>query len=729
MKSPLRPPAAFRAPRGLINSALSAKANRLPALLLCLLLCHATSSATAQIAPVSVVALSGQQAPGLPDGVTFSPVDFAFGFGYMNNTGHVAFLAFVTGPGITPANDRGIWVGRPGALALAAREGDPAPDLPTGVVYGTFNETPSLSGNGAVAFRATLAGPGVTSANDLALFGGPVGSVKLAARLGGPAPGGPVDTYGSFTASSINSLHQLAFGGTTGAGVETIWFGVPGNISRSTSVGDPADGFPPGAGVTYADLFLGGVLPPVQLNSAGQIAFSGTVVGPGIGGANDDGLWGGLPLSPHLIARAGLPPPEISFVWFINPVISDSGLAAFEAATTNAPDRIRIYRIIIGSAASLDEVAVEGEVAPLGGGAVFNATGGLNGNFVPRLNNANGVAFRSALAGAGVTPANDVGIWGHNDKGWLSLLAREGNPLPAAGTNVTIGAINNTPPALNGANRIAFRARLAGEGINFGNDDVIVAANALGDLVLAAREGQVVEVAPGEFRTFGGFGNITGPGTQDGSSTSWTDDCRLLFRADFFGGGGGTGLFVADVNATCRPIITGAPTPVIVTLGGEAVFTVTASGPDTSSPGPISLCATVAEPRALCYRWRKDGVELADGPTGSGSVIGGAASSTLHVLGCGAADAGMYDVVVSDLCGSTPSGAAALTLNLGLVTVISVSDHKLNLAWSGAPSVRLQSATNLTAAAAWIEVPDTAGKSSAAVPMIGPQMFFRLVSP
>jgi hypothetical protein len=681
------------------------------------LLCLTSLSTTAQIAPISPVVLSGEQAPGLPAGVTLSPTDFAFGFGYLNNTGHVAFLAFVTGPGISAANDRGIWVGRPGALGLAAREGDPAPDLPAGVVYGTLNETPSLSGDGAVAFRATLAGSGVTFANDQALFGGTNGAIRLGARLGGLAPGSPGSTYGGFTASPINSFHQLAYGGTDGLGVETIWFGAPGSINRSTSVGDPANGFVPG--VDYADLNLGGAL-PVALNGAGQILFSGRVVGPGIGGANDDALWGGLPLIPSRVAEGGG-----LFSGFGPFVISDRGLAGFQASVVGAG--LAIYRIIIGVPSSLDAVAAEGQVAPLGGGAVFNATGGLNGNFVPRLNNANGVAFRSSLSGAGIAATNDVGIWGHNDLGSLSLLAREGNPLLAAGTNVTISTINNTPPALNGANRIAFRASLGGTSVTVGNDDVIIAANALGDLVLAAREGQAVEVSPGVVRTLSAFGNIVGPGTQDGASTSWNDHCQLLFRATL--SDGRTGLFIADVNATCRPVIMGQPSPTAVVLGGDATFSVTALMPNTSHSGAVSVCSTLANPQDLCYKWRKDGVELADGVTGSGSLIEGATTSTLRILGCRTSDAGAYKVVVSDLCGSTSSSAALLTLSLGQLTVTSISSGKVNLAWFGTPSVLLQSATNLTAAISWTDVPDTTGASSASVPMAGPQMFFRLASP
>jgi hypothetical protein len=142
------------------------------------------------------------------------------------------------------------------------------------------------------------------------------------------------------------------------------------------------------------------------------------------------------------------------------------------------------------------------------------------------------------------------------------------------------------------------------------------------------------------------------------------------------------------------------------------LFTVSASGPAD-----------------LSYRWHKDEVELTDGPTASGAVISGAMSPTLQVLGGGTADAGRYNMVVSNLCGITPSSAATLRLNLGRVTVTSVASGKVNLFWFGAPNVHLQSATNLTAAIAWTDLPDTAGQSSAAVPWAGPQMFFRLTSP
>ena len=58
--------------------------------------------------------------------------------------------------------------------------------------------------------------------------------------------------------------------------------------------------------------------------------------------------------------------------------------------------------------------------------------------------------------------------------------------------------------------------------------------------------------------------------------------------------------------------------------------------------------------------WRKDGVALVNGLTKNGSVISGAADSTLYIIGSVVADSGMYDCIVSNACGSITSNAASL---------------------------------------------------------------------
>ncbi|MBI2927593.1 MAG: HYR domain-containing protein, partial [Verrucomicrobia bacterium] len=94
------------------------------------------------------------------------------------------------------------------------------------------------------------------------------------------------------------------------------------------------------------------------------------------------------------------------------------------------------------------------------------------------------------------------------------------------------------------------------------------------------------------------------------------------------------------------PTITSQPSAQTVCEGADTTFTVTATG------------------SGLTYQWRKDGVNIADGPTGNGSTYGGVTTETLTITGTAAGDVGSYDVVVTASGGcSVTSNAAPLTVN------------------------------------------------------------------
>jgi hypothetical protein len=66
----------------------------------------------------------------------------------------------------------------------------------------------------------------------------------------------------------------------------------------------------------------------------------------------------------------------------------------------------------------------------------------------------------------------------------------------------------------------------------------------------------------------------------------------------------------------------------------------------------------------LTFQWRKDGVPLVEGPTGTGStieVVPQFQGSSLRIDNDGSADQGGYDCVISNTCGSVTSAAATLT--------------------------------------------------------------------
>jgi hypothetical protein len=72
---------------------------------------------------ISLKALGGQQAPGMPTGVVFDDSIGSTGNLAINGFGQVAFLGRVTGPGISSINDQGLWAtDRAGVLRLIVRE-------------------------------------------------------------------------------------------------------------------------------------------------------------------------------------------------------------------------------------------------------------------------------------------------------------------------------------------------------------------------------------------------------------------------------------------------------------------------------------------------------------------------------------------------------------------------------------------------------------------------------
>ncbi len=95
------------------------------------------------------------------------------------------------------------------------------------------------------------------------------------------------------------------------------------------------------------------------------------------------------------------------------------------------------------------------------------------------------------------------------------------------------------------------------------------------------------------------------------------------------------------VNPAPRaPAITTQPASTTVVAGGDAVFSVVASG----YPAPS-------------YRWRRDGVDLVDG-----SGIAGAGTATLTLTKVAASSGGVYSVTVANSEGTATSAGAALTV-------------------------------------------------------------------
>ena len=93
----------------------------------------------------------------------------------------------------------------------------------------------------------------------------------------------------------------------------------------------------------------------------------------------------------------------------------------------------------------------------------------------------------------------------------------------------------------------------------------------------------------------------------------------------------------ATLSMIASAVITGDPASVAVCDGGSTVLSITASGP------------------GLFYQWRLNG-----------AALGGEVAATLALTGVSAAQAGSYDCVVSNVCGSVTSAAAVVSLLPGV---------------------------------------------------------------
>jgi Secretion system C-terminal sorting domain len=107
------------------------------------------------------------------------------------------------------------------------------------------------------------------------------------------------------------------------------------------------------------------------------------------------------------------------------------------------------------------------------------------------------------------------------------------------------------------------------------------------------------------------------------------------------------------VTVNQLPAITVQPSPATQTIcpGFNVTYTVGATG------------------TGLTYQWRRNGVNLVEGPQLNLSTITGSTTNTLTITNLGAANAGTYDVVVSGVC-PPPVTSVGVVLNVGSAPTI-----------------------------------------------------------
>jgi hypothetical protein len=489
-----------------------------------------SAPSTAHAATLRTVALSGQQAPGAPGEINYG----GFRAPVLNDAGQTAFHATLTGSGVDEMNDEGIWSEGSGTLALVARKGSQAPGAPSGVNFGPFADdvggrsiawSPVLNDAGQIAFMAMLAGADIGPLNDIGIWSEGSGNLALVAREGDHAAGMPSGVTYSLLVGGyppprpvLNNAGQVAFRSyLTGNGVVStndtgIWSERSGGVALVAREGDQAPGLP--SGVNFGLFFH------PALNDAGQTAFSGYLVGSGANSSIYSGLWSERSGSLALVARngdlaPGTPGPRryLSVGW--DPAFNNVGQTAFFAwAQPLASGQHNIEGIWLHDSGGVSLVARTGEHAP-------GTPLGVNYDFIiprttshdwqsPALNDTGQIAFSARLTnGSG-------GLWLYSPGG-IALVALLGDHAPGTPDGVTFRRPDIAPfryIQLNNAGQVAFSTALAGNGVDSTNNIGIWATDRTSAMQLIARTGDLLEVAPGDFRTISTLSLVFNPGTS-----------------------------------------------------------------------------------------------------------------------------------------------------------------------------------------------------------------------
>ncbi|MEM8621876.1 MAG: choice-of-anchor tandem repeat NxxGxxAF-containing protein [Actinomycetota bacterium] len=235
----------------------------------------------------------------------------------MNEAGEVAFMAPLTGPSVVDENSQALYADTFGGLSLVARTGTAATALGFGVSYDQIVEH-DLSDTGQTLFSARLRGLPVDDTNDSGIFLRGDGPAELVIREGDPAPGlGPGVVFGGLVpgniptpALDINDSGKIAFRTMLrGDGVDNSTNGAiyatndQGDLDLILRDGDQVPGL--ADGVVFSQSDLGG---GIVLNDRGDLLILAQFEGPGIVEENDAAIFylgADSGYDPQIVVRQG----------------------------------------------------------------------------------------------------------------------------------------------------------------------------------------------------------------------------------------------------------------------------------------------------------------------------------------------------------------------------------------------------------------------------------------
>jgi hypothetical protein len=500
----------------------------------------------------TTVALTGDQAQGMPAGVTFRFLSD----GRLNSGGTVLFWAELGGTGITVDNDGSIWRRDAGGLSLVLQEGAPAPGV-TGSVLAAFPRA-ALNEAGQIAFPGVLtpASGGPVPIN-VGMFGSTGAGFAMIAREGGPAPG-LAGNYAGFTGLALLPDGGLVWQANAGAAAWRGSVSVPPAALATT--GAPAPGT--GADFAYIDM-------PGSARSGSMLlratTLQGTTYGMGIwvpGGSSALALTGQqVPGAP-----AGVLLDHLS----MGPLACANDCVAFWSRVTGAGVTADTDGVVIaGSSAAPTLIAREGNPAP--------GTSAVYGTISPQISiNASGLLlFQATLAGAGITPESNTTVY-LAGPGLSQLIFREGDPAPGL-PGVAFAGFGTS--ALNSAGEVAVIAHLRGTGVGMTNNRALYVRDRAGSLVLIVQTGSTFDPGTGP-RTVEEILIESDPVTAGhGGFVDAGSAARLLLKLHFKDPGPNntivraSGLFTAALGGpSCYPNCDGSTVPPILNVGDFTCF-------------------------------------------------------------------------------------------------------------------------------------------------------------
>jgi hypothetical protein len=647
----------------------------------------------------TMIVRRGDVTPGIPG--VFGTINFATS--QLNNHGQVTFEGISIGPTLLATNDTGLYLYSGGTLQLIAREGDPAPGT-VGAVFGDFNgQFMLLNDKGQIVFSNQVIGGDVNPniGNSTCSFcWDPTAGLGLVARGGDAFTVGPGDTRTlastgggvqfsngdgeplSFNRNGTLAL-RLSFAptGSQGAVVTTsipscwaptawappantavctgspatlsvVAFGTGpltyqwrkngialsdgGNISGSTTATlsiSPATA----ADVANYDVVVTGACGTLTTAAA---ALSINTVPTITTDPSSSALCPGSPASFTVAASSTIP---LTYQWQKNGTaltdggnITGSTTATLSINPTSAADAANYDVVVTNTCGSVTSqpATLTINASPIIGKQPSNvvACPGSRVSFVVGATGLPAPTYQWQRNGVNMVDGGNV-----SGSTTATLTINPAGPADVDNYEVVVtnacGTVTSTPAVLtiNTPAMIAMQP-MSTDVCSGSRATFSVGATGTAPIGYQWRKNGVA-------LTDGG--NVSGSTTPTLSINPTSPADAANYDAVVTNGCGNATSTIATLTIDAAASITMQPMSMVTCTGTRASFAVGATGTG-----------------ALSYQWRKNGTPIADG----GNIFGSTTASLL-INPTAAADAGNYDVVVSNLCGTATSAVATLSLN------------------------------------------------------------------